>query len=114
MPATASPALIVMTSSAGNAESTTQTALVQGQTVKKMKRHRKLPQAVNWAQPQWRHAASGIRCRADWKNALVFDTDAGLIIAYSRAHAEEKASEVLADQDSMNDELHDEIEGLLL
>ena len=70
------------------------------------------PQPVNWAQPQWRHAASGIRCRADWKNAHVFDTDAGLIIAYSRAHAEDKANEVLADQDAMNDQLHDEIEDL--
>ena len=112
MPATASPALIVMTASAGNVESTTQTAPVRGQTVKKMKRNRKLPQAVNYAQPQWKHAASGIRCRADWRNALVFDTDAGLIIAYSRAHAEEKASEVLADQDAMNEELHNEIEDL--
>lgn len=77
-----------------------------------MKTKKLLPQPVNWANPQWRHAASGIRCRADWKNAHVFDTDAGLIIAYSRAHAEDKANEVLADQDAMNDELHDEIEDL--
>lgn len=75
---------------------------------------KKLPQSVNWAAPQWRHAASGIRCRADWRNAYVFDTDAGLIIAYSRAHAEDKAREVLEEQDAMNDQLHDEIEGLLL
>jgi hypothetical protein len=75
---------------------------------------KKLPQPVNYAQPQWKHAASGIRCRADWRNAHVFDTDAGLIIAYSRAHAEDKASEVLEEQNAMNDQLHDEIENLLL
>lgn len=75
---------------------------------------RQPPQYVNWANPQWRHAAAGIRCRADWRNAYVFDTDAGLIIAYSRAHAEDKAREVLEEQDAMNDQLHDEIESLLL
>ena len=72
------------------------------------------PQPVNWAAPQWRHAASGIRCRADWRNAWVYDTDAGLIIAYSQKHAEDKASQLLAEQDAMNDQLHDEIEDLLL
>lgn len=77
-----------------------------------MKTKKLPPQPVNWAAPQWRHAASGIRCRADWKNAHVYDTDAGLIIAYSRAHAEDKASEVLEEQDAMNDQLHDEIEDL--
>jgi len=79
-----------------------------------MKRHKLPPQPVNWAAPQWRHAASGIRCRADWRNAWVYDTDAGLIIAYSQKHADDKAAEVLEEQDAMNDELHDEIEDLLL
>lgn len=54
-----------------------------------------LPQQVNWAEPQWKYTASGIRCRADWKQALVYDTDAGLIIAYSQAHADDRAREVL-------------------
>lgn len=44
----------------------------------------------------------------------MYDTDAGLIIAYSQKHADDKAAEVLAEQDAMNDELHDEIEDLLL
>lgn len=60
---------------------------------------RKLPpQQVNWARPQWRYAASGIRCRADWKNAWVYDTDVGLIIAYSQAHADDAARSVLEDE----------------
>lgn len=79
-----------------------------------MKRHKLPPQYINWAQPQWQHAASGIRCRADWRNAWVYDTDAGLIIAYSQKHADDKAREVMEEQDTMNDELHDEIEDLLL
>jgi hypothetical protein len=65
-----------------------------------MKSKKLPPQFVNWAQPQWRHAASGIRCRADWKNAFVYDTDAGLIIAYSQAHADDAAREVLLDQEA--------------
>ena len=79
-----------------------------------MKRHKLPPQYINWANPQWHHAASGIRCRADWKHAWVYDTDAGLIIAYSQKHADYKAREVMEEQDAMNDELHDEIEDLLL
>ena len=79
-----------------------------------MKKRKLPPQYINWAQPQWQHAASGIRCRADWRNAWVYDTDAGLIIAYSQKHADDKAAEVLEEQDAMNDELHDEIEDLLL
>lgn len=75
---------------------------------------RQPPQHVNWAKPQWQHAASGIRCRADWKGANVYHTQAGWIIAYSQAHANDKANEVLEEQDAMNDQLHDEIEGLLL
>lgn len=60
---------------------------------------RKLPpQPVNWARPQWRYAASGIRCRADWKNAWVYDTEVGLIIAYSQAHADDMARAVLEDE----------------
>lgn len=66
---------------------------------------RKPPQLVNWAQPQWQHAASGIRCRADWRNAFVYDTDAGLIIAYSQAHADDKAREVLENNEETNTEL---------
>ena len=67
---------------------------------------KKLPlQFVNWAQPQWRHAASGVRCRADWKNAFVYDTDAGLIIAYNQAHADDKAREVLENDEETNTEL---------
>lgn len=79
-----------------------------------MKRRKLPPQYINWAAPQWQHAASGIRCRADWRNAWVYDTDAGLIIAYSQKHADDKAREVMEEQDAMNDELHDEIEDLLL
>ena len=60
-----------------------------------MKTKKLPPQPVNWAQPQWKYAASGIRCRADWKNAHVFETEVGLIIAYSRAHAEDMARSVL-------------------
>lgn len=63
-----------------------------------VKKHKAPPQPVNWAQPQWRYAASGIRCRADWKNAHVFETEVGLIIAYSRAHAEDAARAILEDQ----------------
>ena len=44
----------------------------------------------------------------------MYHTQAGWIIAYSQAHANDKASEVLQEQDDMNDQLHDEIEGLLL
>ena len=66
---------------------------------------RQLPQPVNWAQPQWRHAASGIRCRADWKNAYVYDTQIGLIIAYNQVHADDKAREVLENDEEINTEL---------
>jgi hypothetical protein len=72
------------------------------------------PQAINWATPQWQHAASGIRCRADWRNAWVYDTEVGLIIAYSQKHANDRAVEVMEEQDAMNEQLHDEIEDLLL
>lgn len=62
-------------------------------------KHQKLPpQLVNWANPQWRYAASGIRCRADWKNAHVYDTDVGLIIAYNQKHADDMARAVLEDE----------------
>ena len=44
----------------------------------------------------------------------MYDTDAGLIIAYSQKHADDKAREVMEEQDAMNDGLHDEIEDLLL
>ena len=63
---------------------------------------RQLPQPVNWAQPQWRHAASGIRCRADWKNAYVYDTQVGLIIAYNQAHADDRARDVLENNEEIN------------
>ena len=79
-----------------------------------MKAKKLPPQPINWAQPQWQHAASGIRCRADWKHAWVYDTDAGLIIAYSQKHVDDKAAEVMEEQDAMNEELHNEIEDLLL
>jgi len=59
-----------------------------------MKTKRKPPQQVNWAQPQWKHAASGIRCRADWKGAHVYDTEVGWIVAYSQAHANDMAKQV--------------------
>lgn len=70
------------------------------------------PQPINWATPQWRYAASGIRCRADWRGALVYDTKVGLVIAYSQKHANDKADEVIEEEDAMNDQLHDEIEDL--
>jgi hypothetical protein len=63
------------------------------------------PQTVNWAKPNWQYAASGIRCRADWKNAHVYDTRVGWIIAYSQAHANDKAAEVLLDEDIRNEKL---------
>ena len=66
---------------------------------------RQPPQPVNWAQPQWRHAASGIRCRADWKNAYVYDTQVGLIIAYNQVHADDKARDVLENNEEINTEL---------
>lgn len=65
---------------------------------------RQLPQPVNWAQPQWRHAASGIRCRADWKNAYVYDTQVGLIIAYSQIHADDRARDVLLDESAHSEQ----------
>jgi len=65
------------------------------------------PQPVNWANPQWRHTASGIQCRADWRNAWVYDTDAGLIIAYSQKHANDKAKSVLED-DALEQAINDE------
>ena len=102
MPVTAIRAHSVTMSSAGSAESTTQNVHALDQTVKKMKRHKKPPQPVNYAQPQWKHAASGIRCRADWKGAYVYDTDAGWIVAYSQAHANDKAMEVI--EENLQDE----------
>lgn len=63
-----------------------------------MKKHRLPPQQVNWVHPQWRYAASGIRCRADWKGAHVYDTEVGWIIAYNQRHADETARAVLEDE----------------
>ena len=60
-----------------------------------MKTKKIQPVPVNWAVPNWKHAASGIRCRADWKGAHVYHTEVGWIIAYSQAHADEKAREVI-------------------
>lgn len=76
-----------------------------------MKRHKTPPQPINWAQPQWRYAASGIRCRADWKNAYVYDTDAGLIIAYNQRDADATAKTVLEDE-ALNQAIEDEREEL--
>jgi hypothetical protein len=66
---------------------------------------RQPPQQVDWARPNWQHAASGIRCRADWKNAHVYDTKVGSIIAYSQAHANDRAAEVLLDEEIRNEKL---------
>jgi hypothetical protein len=66
---------------------------------------RQPPQQVDWARPNWRHAASGIRCRADWKNAHVYDTKVGWIIAYSQAHANDRAAEVLLDEEIRSEKL---------
>jgi hypothetical protein len=60
-----------------------------------MKSKKLPPVQVNWARPNWHYAAVGIRCRADWKGAHVYDTKVGWIIAYSQAHADDKAREVL-------------------
>jgi hypothetical protein len=79
-----------------------------------MKTKKLPPQAINWATPQWHFAASGIRCRADWRDARVYDTEVGPIIAYSQKHANDRAAEVMEEQDAMNDQLHDEIKNLLL
>jgi hypothetical protein len=70
-----------------------------------MKTKRQPPKQVDWARPNWQYAASGIRCRADWKNAHVYDTRVGWIIAYSQAHANDKAAEVLLDEDIRNEKL---------
>lgn len=71
-----------------------------------MKSKKLPPQPVNWAEPQWKYAASGIRCRADWKQAWVYDTDAGLIIAYSQLHADDRAREVLEEIRENEPEMH--------
>jgi hypothetical protein len=60
-----------------------------------MKSKKLPPQQINWAQPQWQYAASGIRCRADWKGAHVYHTEVGWIVAYSQAHANDRAKEVV-------------------
>ena len=73
-----------------------------------MKSKKLPPQPVNWAQPQWRYAASGIRCRADWKGAYVYDTEVGWIIAYSQAHADDKAREVALDEEIRNEKLDED------
>jgi hypothetical protein len=57
------------------------------------------PKQVDWARPNWEYAAAGIRCRADWKGAHVYDTEVGWIIAYSQAHADEAALEIVEDQE---------------
>lgn len=64
------------------------------------------PQQVNWAEPQWRYAASGIRCRADWKQAHVYHTEVGWIIAYSQLHADDRAREVLEEMCENEPEMH--------
>lgn len=54
--------------------------------------------SVNYAEPNWNHAASGIRCRVDWSGAHVYEFKRShigptRIIAYNidhaRAHLEE-------------------------
>jgi hypothetical protein len=60
-----------------------------------MKTNRAKPVKVNTVEPNWHHAASGICCRADWAGAMVYDTPAGWIIAYSQQHADDCAREVL-------------------
>lgn len=78
-----------------------------------MKAKKLPPQPINWANPQWRYAASGIRCRADWKNAHVYDTDVGLIIAYNQKHADDMARSVQEDE-ALNDAIEDEKEDLFM
>ena len=70
-----------------------------------MKTKKLPPVLVNWARPNWQYAAAGIRCRADWKNAHVYDTKVGWIIAYSQAHADDRAAEVLLDEESRREKL---------
>jgi hypothetical protein len=65
--------------------------------------NKRLPVPVNWAKPNWHHAAAGIRCRADWKGAHVYHTKAGWIIAYSQAHADDAAREIVEDQEIENE-----------
>ena len=71
------------------------------------------PTQVNWARPNWHHAAAGIRCRADWKGAHVYHTEAGWIIAYSQAHADDAAQEIVEDQE-IEDEILDRDSNLYL
>ena len=69
---------------------------------------KRLPVPVNWAKPNWNHAAAGIRCRADWKGAQVYHTEAGWIIAYTEAHADDAAREVLESSSESERELQQE------
>ena len=69
---------------------------------------KKLPVPVNWARPNWHHAAAGIRCRADWKGAQVYPTEVGWIIAYTEAHANDKAAEVLLDRGSEDERMEEQ------
>jgi len=70
-----------------------------------MKTKRQLPVPVNWARPNWHHAAAGIRCRADWKGAQVYHTEVGWIIAYTEAHANDTAVQVLLDRGSEDEKM---------
>lgn len=78
-----------------------------------MKSKKLPPVQVNWARPNWHHAAAGIRCRADWKGAHVYHTEAGWIIAYSQAHADDAARNILEDQE-IEDEILDRDSNLYL
>ena len=73
-----------------------------------MKSKKLPPVSVNWAVPNWHHAAAGIRCRADWKGAHVYDTEVGWIIAYSQAHADDRAREVALDEEIRNEKLDED------
>lgn len=65
---------------------------------------------VNYARPNWTHAAHGIRCRADWAGAQVYKTEVGDIIAYSQKDALHRAQEIKNELTEQKEELETQIE----
>lgn len=60
--------------------------------------------SVNYAEPNWNHAASGIRCRVDWAGAFVYEFSRShigktRIIAYNIEHARQALEELERETD---------------
>ena len=71
-------------------------------TTAKEKDHVRHP--VNYAEPNWGHAASGIRCRVDWTGAFVYEFPRShigpkRIIAYNIDHARQAREELEREAD---------------